>query len=662
MGSLVSRAKSALRSMTLATRAAVLVGCAFVVSLSFISGQVLQQFEARYLELVGNHQFLVLRALASRLDGNLQMARTVLAGVAKASDARLLSEPQELQHSLDSRVFLHLSFDGGVRILDLTGQLIVQSSPGHPPLVVPADEVHRLMSATLATGQSQVSVPFPASSTDRQPALAMCSPIFGKDGHMVGVMLASLYLLSPYYASELKTYRVGQGGYVFMTTHDRVMLMHPDPARLFKLAAKPGQNRGYDRAIETRFEGTTETVNSTGLQALASFVRVPSTDWVLGANFPLDEARQPFRQTLSAILGWFIAVALALTLGVGLMVHRLMRPIRQLTRHLLDLGEGRARPFRASTSGEVHVLSDAYNRMLGQLEVSEEARREGERLIQQANEGLERRVQERTLALEKAHAELVRSEKLAALGRLMAGLAHELSTPLGNALVVSGGVRESTHSLQAKVQEGGIKRSELEGYAAHCVEALSLIERNLARAAKLVAGFKQAAVDQAAERRREFELKQTIEEVLATLEHMIRQRPIRLHLDLPADLRMDSFPGALGQVVTNLFINALTHAFSAQDKGDLWVSCRAEGDTEVRLEIRDNGRGILPEHAGKVFDPFFTTRLGNGGSGLGLYIVHNAVTGPLGGRIEVHSTVGQGTTFVVTLPRVAPATPAGSGG
>jgi signal transduction histidine kinase len=658
MDGLVSRAKSALRSMTLATRAAVLVGCAFAVSFTFISGQALKQFEARYLDLVGSHQFVMLQALASRLDGNLQMAQTVLAGVAKASDSRLISKPDELQRFLDSRIFLHLSFDGGVRIHDQTGQLIVQSSPGHHPLVIPADEERRLISETLATGQGRVSAPFPASPTDRQPALAMCSPIFGNEGRVVGVMLASLYLLSPYYASELKTYRVGQGGYVFMTTHDRVMLMHPDPARLFKLAAQPGQNRGYDRVIETRFQGTTETVNSTGLNALASYARVPSTDWILGANFPLDEARQPFRQTLGAILWWFIAVALALTLGVGLMVHRLMHPIRQLTRHLLELGEGRARPFRARTSGEVHVLSNAYNQMLGQLEVSEEARREGERLIQQTNEGLERRVHERTLELEKAHAELVRSEKLAALGRLMAGLAHELSTPLGNALVVSGGMRESTDSLQAKVQQGGIKRSELDGYAVHCVEAVSLIERNLARAAKLVAGFKQAAVDQTAERRREFELKQTIEDVLATLEHLIRQRPIRLHLDMSENLRMDSFPGAIGQVVTNLFINALTHAFSAEDQGDLWISYRAVGDREVRLEIRDNGHGIVPEHVGKVFDPFFTTRLGSGGSGLGLYIVHNAVTGPLGGHIEVRSTVGQGTTFVVTLPRVAPATPA----
>jgi len=117
---------------------------------------------------------------------------------------------------------------------------------------------------------------------------------------------------------------------------------------------------------------------------------------------------------------------------------------------------------------------------------------------------------------------------------------------------------------------------------------------------------------------------------------------------------MDSFPGAIGQVVTNLFTNVLDHAFGPEDAGDIWIECQTSEENSVRIEVRDNGRGIEAENLRKIFDPFFTTRLGQGGSGLGLYIVHNAVTGPLGGRIEVTSELGKGASFVATLPRTAP--------
>jgi len=447
--------------------------------------------------------------------------------------------------------------------------------------------------------------------------------------------------------------------------------MHPDPARLLKVAAKAGQNQGYDLAIDQGFEGTTETVNSTGLHALTSFARMRSTDWVLGANFPMNEAREPFRRALDALLWAIVATGLVLTLGVALMVRRLMQPIRTLSRHLLEVGQGRARPFVQPSSGEARVLSQAYNDMLGRLEASEAARSEGEQHVRQLNETLEQRVLDRTVALGKANtelsemlahnsrmqAELVRSEKLAALGRLMAGLAHELNTPLGNALMVSSGLREAIGRFGDKAASGTLRKSDVEGFSAYCNEAGELVERNLRRASELMRGFKQAAADQTAERRRSFDLRQTIEEVVSTLEHLVKFRPVRLHLDLQPGLWMDSYPGAIGQVVTNLFTNALDHAFGPADEGDLWISCQAEGDGSVRLEVSDNGRGIAPEHLGKIFDPFFTTRLGQGGTGLGLYIVHNAVTGPLGGYIEVHGAPGQGTRFTVTLPLVAPAAP-----
>ena len=666
MNELVERVKAGLRSSATATRAAVLTGLVFALGLGTITLYALRVFEDRYLQLVGDRQFEMVRAHASRLDDKLRTAQTVLAGVARTVDAAQLAQPAALQKSTDARVFLHVSFDRGIRIYDATGALLVHSPAGQAPALPPAQEAW-LKGLAGRSDKHQVSAPFSLSPTQVQPGLLMASPILDERGRVVGTMVGALDLLSSHFMAGMRDYRVGQGGYLFMTTGDRVMVMHPRPERVLRTAAAPGQNAGYDRAIDQGMEGTVETVNSEGRHVLVSYARMPFVNWVLGANFPMSEARQPFLQALDAVRWPLLAVAMALTLAVGVTVHRLLRPIRQLSQRLLDVGEGRAQSFDLPGGGEVGVLARAYNRMLAMLNASEAARRESEARIVQANESLEQRVQERTEAIERANAELshmlernarmqadlVQSEKQAALGRLVAGLGHELSTPMGNALMVATAMQHKALDFGGRAADGSLSLAELERFAVYCRDACELVERNLSRANRLVTSFKQSAVDQIAERRRRFDLRQTIEEVMATLEHLMKFRPLRLHLALAPDIEMDSYPGAIGQVLTNMFINALVHGFGPEQAGDIWVSARHDGPDEVRIELRDNGRGIDPEVMGKVFDPFFTTRLGQGGSGLGLYIVFNAVSGPLRGHIEVHSEPGRGTNFVITVPRVA---------
>ena len=666
MNELLERVKAGLRTGATATRAAVLTGLVFVLGLGAITLYALHVFEDRYLQLVGDRQYELVRAQASRLDDKLRTAQSVLAGVARTVDAAQLAHPAALQQATDTRVFLHVSFDRGIRIYDASGTLVVQSPAGRK-LDLPAEQEAWLNGLAGHSEAHQVSAPFNLSATQPQPGLLMASPILDERGRVIGTMVGALDLLSRHYAAGMQDHRVGQGGYLFLTTGDRLMLMHPRRDRVLRVAAAAGQNAGYDRAIAGRFEGTVETVNTEGRHVLVSFVRLPFVDWVLGANFPMSEARQPFMQALDAVRWPLVLVAVALTLAVGVAVHRLLRPIRQLSQRLLDVGEGRAQSFDMPSRGEVGTLARAYNRMLAMLDASEAARRESEARIVQANELLERRVLERTEAIERANAELsrmlernarmqaelVQSEKQAALGRLVAGLGHELSTPMGNALMVSTGMQRMAADFGARAAEGGLGAPEIERFAAYCRDSCELVERNLNRANRLVTSFKQSAVDQIAERRRRFDLRQTIEEVMATLEHLMKFRPLKLHLALAPDIEMDSYPGAIGQVLTNMFINALVHAFGPDQPGDIWVSARHEGADQVRIELRDNGRGIDPALQGKVFDPFFTTRLGQGGSGLGLYIVFNAVSGPLRGHIEVHSEPGRGTNFVITVPRVA---------
>ncbi|MEC5163163.1 PAS domain-containing sensor histidine kinase [Janthinobacterium sp. CG_S6] len=256
--------------------------------------------------------------------------------------------------------------------------------------------------------------------------------------------------------------------------------------------------------------------------------------------------------------------------------------------------------------------------------------------------------------LSRTQGELVRRDKLAALGALVAGIAHELNTPIGNSLVVCSTMAERTRLLREGL-DGGLRRSVLEAYLGQAAEADAIVLRNLQRAANLVSSFKQIAVDRASSQRRRFELRQFVAELMLPLCAQLKDSGFAVDQLIPGRLLLDSYPGALGQVLSSLFENCLRHAFEGRERGRIVLRAEAGAGGELALSIADDGAGIEPAHLGRVFDPFFTTKLGSGGSGLGLHIAHNLVTSVLGGRIEAASAGAGGTTFTLHLPTVAPA-------
>jgi signal transduction histidine kinase len=241
---------------------------------------------------------------------------------------------------------------------------------------------------------------------------------------------------------------------------------------------------------------------------------------------------------------------------------------------------------------------------------------------------------------------------LASLGSLVAGVAHELNTPIGNSLLMASTLQERTGALARRLETATLKRSDLEGYMAASIEASELIARSLHNAAELVSSFRQVSVDQASDQRRRFDLAQACHEIAATMMNTVRRAGHQLLLDVPPGIVMDGYPGPLGQVIINFVNNAMLHAFEAPVGVMTLQASRFDGG--VSLSFRDDGRGIEGEHLGRIFDPFYTTRMGQGGTGLGLNIAWNIVTTLLGGTIRVESAPGAGTAFVLELPLVAP--------
>ncbi|GGD66675.1 hypothetical protein GCM10011357_22430 [Lacimicrobium alkaliphilum] len=292
------------------------------------------------------------------------------------------------------------------------------------------------------------------------------------------------------------------------------------------------------------------------------------------------------------------------------------------------------------------------------LEISEQKQKIEE--IDYQNAILEKRVMKRTEELssalkhlEQAKDELVQSEKLSSLGTLVSGVAHELNTPIGNALTSSTVILEAENRFSEMVARK-ITRKDLDDFVRRVREGGQIIERNMSKAAELIVAFKQLAVDQTSAHRREFYLSEIVEEVNLSIRPTLRRSSCNLEIDVPEDLHLDSYPGPLSQVLINLISNAVIHAFKEDEDKSIRIVATNEPDGWISLSVIDEGYGIPPELQKQIFDPFYTTRLGQGGSGLGLHITFNIVTGILGGSIDVNSEPGKGSCFTAKIPTSSP--------
>ena len=265
----------------------------------------------------------------------------------------------------------------------------------------------------------------------------------------------------------------------------------------------------------------------------------------------------------------------------------------------------------------------------------------------------ERNLRQTLEQLERAQDQLIQSEKMAALGQLVAGVAHEINTPIGIALTAISFLAEQTTGFGTSYRDGQMKKSTLEAYLRTAHDSSELVRVNIHRAAELISSFKQVAVDQTSERQREFLMRDFLGELLTSLNPEFKRTRHAVEVICPDQVKMRSYPGALAQVVTNLVTNAQLHAFSEEQHGRICIDVTA-GSEDVAISIVDDGKGIPEDVLPRIFEPFFTTRRGSGGTGLGLHIIYNLIREELCGTINVESVLGQGTRFVVTIPRVLP--------
>jgi signal transduction histidine kinase len=365
-----------------------------------------------------------------------------------------------------------------------------------------------------------------------------------------------------------------------------------------------------------------------------------------------QKAQETFDRTLSDIsrrvlsiavifLGIILTAGVLIALSIRLPLQQIMTAMRAIT-----IGDYDREVQGTTARDEVGAMARA-------VEVFREnavAKRRTEEELRTSKEKAESAL----LELNAAQQNLIDAERLAALGGLVAGVAHEVNNPIGISLTVASSFARRTEMFEAELRsDGGLRRSQLEDFVRSSRDASQQLVANLHRAGELIQSFKQVAVDRSHAERRQFSLSEATDQIIASLRPVLKRAPIELTVDVPEGLIIDGYPGSYGQILTNLFLNAVNHAFVDGRSGTISIAARPRGLDDVEINFADNGAGMTPDVQRQAFDPFFTTRRNEGGTGLGLHIVYNLVTQQLGGRMMLESRLGQGTTFRIIMPRVA---------
>jgi signal transduction histidine kinase len=320
--------------------------------------------------------------------------------------------------------------------------------------------------------------------------------------------------------------------------------------------------------------------------------------------------------------------------------------------------------IRIKENNELKTVETAINRMIDNIKTALLKRKQAEAQVRKLNSNLESKVKQRTAELTHANQQLKESmeelqktqkfiiehEKMASLGELVAGVSHEINTPIGIGVTMASTIMDEAKRFKKLVESGEIRKSDLDDFTEILKESSQILLNSMNNAHHLIQNFKQVAVDQSSNKNREFNVKEVIEEVYSTLHHRTKTSSVSYELDVPDYLYMNSYPGPLGQILTNLFNNSLLHGFEEQQAGEIKVSVEDLGQ-QVKIIHEDNGSGIAETKIRRIFEPFYTTKLGQGGSGLGLSIVHNLVVHLLQGNIDVYSDKDNGTRFEIIVPK-----------
>ena len=366
-------------------------------------------------------------------------------------------------------------------------------------------------------------------------------------------------------------------------------------------------------------------------------------------------------------------IVMQLLAGLLIALLLLWRVHRLVTRHLIDLnkqlGEKQTSKNhqllaidRAEYNDELSALVNSFNQLTNELNTELKSKEEVQQALAETNNKLEQRVAERTENLQEAinelhqtlehlrntQSQLIESEKLSSLGGMVAGVAHEINTPIGLCITTHSFIQDLFNDMNKRFEDGSISKNNFSDFMISMEESVDILSKNLQRAAKLVKSFKHISEDQAGEAIRKFNLEEYLQEILSTLHPKLKMTQHIVNIRCKADIDVNGYPGALSQVITNLIMNSLLHGFEDMKVGTITIEVDRRGD-KIEMLYADDGKGLSSEAKAKIFEPFYTTKRGHGGTGLGMHLVYNLINQTLQGSIQLQEA-SKGCAFIITMP------------
>ena len=584
---------------------------AIIMAISYFS---FAYFESTTKDLIGAEQFAQVALFAGEIDDKMNNMHELLIALSQEVPPGLFRDARQARAFLNQHVELHKLFDNGLYLFDEGARLVAEA----PQVTnrVGRNFAHRKhLSDTIAGKKPVISDPYFATLPGNPASVMFTAPIFGTRGELIGMLSGGINLQKDNIISRLISTKVGKTGYFYVITRDRRVIMHPDRSRILKQDVPVGANRLLERAI-LGFEGTDETINSRGLHAITSFKGLKAKDWLVAANYPVEEAYRPLDQARYVMLIFMSMTILVVPVIVWYLMNLLTRPLLSFTTHVESMRDkqGEKRLFHVSSYDEIGKLTRAFNTLVTDLDrrqaVIEAKNEEVEKLVCEVgefNQEMESMLNERTMSL----IALTVADRVRNPAALIAGVCRRLT------------------------EKGDIPERLKES-----IEMLSDSSRDLE---KIVSDF-QSLLKSRQSRFAYEDLNKVVEGGVNVIGRHAHDKGVVLSVNLsPAPLPVNAQVNLLRIAIFHLIKNAIE---ATPQEGKVSLSTYAESQ-KIVLVISDTGAGITDEIRGRIFDPFFTTK--GRSFGMGLPLVKQIVTEHMG-EITVESHEGQGTSFKIVFP------------
>lgn len=433
---------------------------------------------------------------------------------------------------------------------------------------------------------------------------------------------------------------VGESGSIFLVDDSGRYIFHPNSEMILENSIHDNSDllSPYSNIIFDEKEGFREiTIN--GEEWYLAYYPATESGWLTISLINKAENQEGLLSFTIILISIFFVAIIILLMIIYLTVKKVTLPIHEITEYSNQVSSGNF----------FHDLPSAYTNRDDEIADLSKSFLIITDVFREKNMVLEASIEEKNREIKQQYQYIMENEKLAALGTLVAGVAHEVNTPIGVALTSASYIEKITNETRSSFEDNNLRKRDLDEFLTNLDESLTLTTSNLIRGSDLVKSFKKIAVDQGSEMKALFNLHEIVNSVTLSLKHEYKNRPIIISNYCNEDIYLNSYPGPFSQIISNFIINSLKHAYNIDDEGVITLSAELVANSVI-IHYTDDGYGIDTPNISKIFDPFFTTKRKKGNSGLGLHIVHNIVTQILAGSIDCQSETNKGVHFIIKLP------------